>query len=188
MRTYLTLLGLAIAGLQAGSAQAQYVVVAPVVNVHRHGTTVESAANRSRAQREVAIGLREYYSALAQKTQAEANRVVVETNLATLRSLTPDAARPRNGAGARGLAWPAPLADGPFAAEREQAERIVLAWTLSTDGIRPVDKQRLRAALSAMHGKMKRASTTLSSDDRKAADEFLANLAHTVISPRASLD
>jgi len=188
MRTCVTLLGLAIAGLLAGPARAQDFAVAPVLNVPRHGTTVESAANYSRAQCELAIGLREYYRALARRAEAEADRAAVETNLAALRSLAPETARPRTAANDRALAWPAPLDGRAFAADRQRADPIVLSWTLSPDGIRAVDKQRLRAALAGMHGKLKRARSTMPPDDFQAADEFLAGLAHTVISPRASLD
>jgi hypothetical protein len=86
------------------------------------------------------------------------------------------------------MAWPAPLDEKRFAADRQVANQVLLTWTISPNGVRNVDKQRLRTALVSLHVKLKRRPTTASSVDYKAADDFLNGVARTVLGPRARLD
>ena len=144
--------------------------------------TVQTAYNFSVAQRELAAGLQDYYGALADQARAHAIRELVEAKPLALSSL-PGQAGARRDAGDAAMAWPAPLDEKRFAADRQAANQVLLTWTVSPGGVRNVDKQRLRTALVSLHVKLKRRPTTASSVDYKVADEFLNSVARTVLGP-----
>jgi hypothetical protein len=187
MRSYIMVVGIALCVFHSQQAQAQVFGVAPGLNVRHPGATVQSAYNYSVAQRELAAGLQDYYGALADQARAHAIRELVEAKALALSSL-PGQAGARRDADDVAMAWPAPLDEKRFAADREAANQVLLTWTVSPDGVRNVDKQRLRTALVSLRVKLKRRPTTASSVDYKVADEFLNSVARTVLGPRASLD
>jgi hypothetical protein len=50
----------------------------------------------------------------------------------------------RSDADQAAMAWPAPLDEKRFAVDRQVANQVLLTWTISPNGVRNVDKQRLR--------------------------------------------
>ena len=84
--------------------------------------------------------------------------------------------------------WPVPLKEKQFAGDVATANEMLLAWTTSPDGLRNVEKQKLRTALVSMRTKLKRRPASIAPVDIRSIDTFLNDVAHTVIGPRASLD
>jgi hypothetical protein len=185
MRSFILFVGVVVCVFQGQLAQAQVVRVAPLVTVHHRGTTIQSAYNDSMARRELAAGRRDYYEALAERARARATRDLVEARTLALRSLQVEASAEYDGAA---VLWPTPFDQERFAADREAANQVLLTWTASPNGVRNVDKQRLRTSLVRLRMKLKRSPAVVPPADNKVADEFLNGVAHTVLGPRATLD